>query len=321
MSKRVQFAHSYPNLSSAPANETGRTIFFSKTDGVYAVLADGTVVGPLGSGGAGGSVFATTVEAPAFTTPTGLLYMDDASIALPEGTITASSVSAGGLVAGATGITSDGDISTPGAIWVGGGLTGITYAARFVGSTASGPPTSGTFLASDFVVARDGTAWICTAGGSPGTWDAAGTEIVQQTSAPSSPTSGMLWIDTDAPASVFNPIEPYVLAVSGVLTTQVGKSRIYFENNVEVVSVRAAVGVAPTGASVLIDVNKNGATIYSTQSHRPTIAASGFTGLGGASGIGATYTAATDYLTIDVDQIGSTLPGESLTVTVRMRNT
>lgn len=54
------------------------------------------------------------------------------------------------------------------------GLTGATSSSRYVGGTASGAPTSGTFLAGDFVVARNGHIWVCTTGGSPGTWVDAG---------------------------------------------------------------------------------------------------------------------------------------------------
>jgi hypothetical protein len=49
------------------------------------------------------------------------------------------------------------------------GLTGAA-AARFVGGTTSGPPTTGTFAARDFVIDSAGHLWICTAGGTPGTW-------------------------------------------------------------------------------------------------------------------------------------------------------
>lgn len=50
------------------------------------------------------------------------------------------------------------------------GLTGATAASRYVGATASGAPASGTFATGDFVVDQTGVFWICTAGGSPGTW-------------------------------------------------------------------------------------------------------------------------------------------------------
>jgi hypothetical protein len=54
------------------------------------------------------------------------------------------------------------------------GLTGATTASRYAGATASGSPVSGTFLAGDYVIDLTGSIWICTAGGSPGTWAMAG---------------------------------------------------------------------------------------------------------------------------------------------------
>lgn len=55
------------------------------------------------------------------------------------------------------------------------GLTGATAAVRFVGGTASGAPASGTFVTGDVVVAQNGHIFVCTAGGTPGTWADAGT--------------------------------------------------------------------------------------------------------------------------------------------------
>lgn len=50
------------------------------------------------------------------------------------------------------------------------GLTGATAASRYVGGTTSGAPTSGTFLTGDWVTSADGRVYVCTAGGTPGTW-------------------------------------------------------------------------------------------------------------------------------------------------------
>lgn len=50
------------------------------------------------------------------------------------------------------------------------GLTGASSASRYVGATVSGAPTSGTFVIGDFVIARDGNIFVCTLGGTPGTW-------------------------------------------------------------------------------------------------------------------------------------------------------
>jgi hypothetical protein len=50
------------------------------------------------------------------------------------------------------------------------GLTGATAATRFVGATADGAPTSGTFSAGDFIIDQTAMIWICVTAGSPGTW-------------------------------------------------------------------------------------------------------------------------------------------------------
>lgn len=54
------------------------------------------------------------------------------------------------------------------------GLTGATQASRYVGATASGAPTTGTFLVGDYAIDRSGLMWICTVAGSPGTWVSSG---------------------------------------------------------------------------------------------------------------------------------------------------
>jgi len=51
-----------------------------------------------------------------------------------------------------------------------GGLTGATGATRFVGGTANGAPTSGSFQVGDFIVDETASIWICVVAGTPGTW-------------------------------------------------------------------------------------------------------------------------------------------------------
>lgn len=60
-------------------------------------------------------------------------------------------------------LTASGPLSTT-------GLTGAVAASRYVGATASGAPASGTFAVGDFVIGQDGSLWICTTAGTPGTW-------------------------------------------------------------------------------------------------------------------------------------------------------
>lgn len=71
-------------------------------------------------------------------------------------------------------VTGSGSISmsntVTGTAIIASGLTGATSASRYAGATASGAPASGTFATGDYVVAQNGAIWVCTAGGSPGTW-------------------------------------------------------------------------------------------------------------------------------------------------------
>jgi hypothetical protein len=102
----------------------------------------------------------------------------------------------------------------------------------------------------------------------------------------------------------------------GTLTTGTGAFRLYNRDGVThtIHTVSASVGTQPTGDSILVDVNKNGTTIFTTQSNRPTIAVSTNEDESGTPDV--TSWAAGDYLTIDIDQIGSTIAGANLTVTV-----
>jgi hypothetical protein len=59
------------------------------------------------------------------------------------------------------------------------GLTGATAAARYVGATTTGSPTSGTFAVGDFVIAQNGIIWVCTGAGTPGTWTKVGVPTKQ----------------------------------------------------------------------------------------------------------------------------------------------
>ena len=96
-----------------------------------------------------------------------------------------------------------------------------------------------------------------------------------------------------------------------------GAHRIYNDTGATqtITSVRASVGTAPTGASLIVDINKNGSTIFSTQANRPAISASSNTS-GKVTNMNTAAWADGEYLTVDCDQVGSTVPGSDLTVTV-----
>lgn len=107
----------------------------------------------------------------------------------------------------------------------------------------------------------------------------------------------------------------FLFSKQGVLSVQTGKSRFYADFGFRIIQVRASVNTAPTGASLIVDVNKNGTTIFTTQANRPTIAASGFTDTGTPDIDGDERDIDPgDYIQIDIDQVGSTVPGSDLTV-------
>lgn len=87
--------------------------------------------------------------------------------------------------------------------------------------------------------------------------------------------------------------------------------------SITIKSIRAMVGTAPTGAAAILDIHKNGTTIFTTQGNRPEIAIDG-NDSGEVTNMDVTALAKGDYLTLDIDQIGSTIAGKDLVVTLEM---
>ncbi len=77
------------------------------------------------------------------------------------------------------------------------------------------------------------------------------------------------------------------------------------------------VKTAPTGASIIVDVNKNGTTIFTNQANRPEIAAGSTEDESGVPDI--TALAKDDALSMDIDQKGSGDAGADLSVFVRCK--
>jgi hypothetical protein len=97
--------------------------------------------------------------------------------------------------------------------------------------------------------------------------------------------------------------------------TFTGTARTYADAAWVITGVRASVGTAPTGSSVIIDVLKNGTSIFATTpANRPTIAVSGFTAVSGAPD--TTAVASGEYLTVSCTQADSNLVAADLTVQI-----
>lgn len=109
----------------------------------------------------------------------------------------------------------------------------------------------------------------------------------------------------------------YPFSRSGNIPTFTGAARIYNDTGTiqTITSVRATVGTPPTGQALIVDVNKNGTTIFTTQANRPTIAA-GTNTSGEVTNMNITAINPGEYLTVDADQVGSGNPGADLVVQV-----
>lgn len=102
--------------------------------------------------------------------------------------------------------------------------------------------------------------------------------------------------------------------IDDTLTVETSAMSIIAPIALIVTEIRVAVDTAPTGAALTIDVNKNGTTMYTTQANRPTIAIDGTSAT--ATDPDVTSIAVGDKISIDIDQIGSTVAGANLAVTV-----
>lgn len=104
-----------------------------------------------------------------------------------------------------------------------------------------------------------------------------------------------------------------IFSRAGTLAVSTGGSRLYFERTGTITRVRAAVGTAPTGGSVVVDVKRNGSSIFANPADRPTITAGTFTALGTPSTV---QIVPDDFLTVDIVEVGGTFAGADLTVTL-----
>lgn len=125
-------------------------------------------------------------------------------------------------------------------------------------------------------------------------------------------TGGVVRVATSAPTITREAI----ITFGGTLTASSGPFRVYNQSGGTrtITKVALGVAVAPTGQAVIVDIHKSGTTIFTTQANRPQIAAGANSG--SSTSIDVTSWAAGEYLTADVDQIGSGVAGEYLVVHV-----
>jgi len=109
----------------------------------------------------------------------------------------------------------------------------------------------------------------------------------------------------------------YGFAITGTLTTGTNLTNAIIIIGAQTITkAYAYCKTAPTGADLLIDINLNGTSIWSTtQANRLTIAASATSGT--QTSFDTTALTDEDIITVDIDQVGSTIAGADLTIILK----
>lgn len=172
------------------------------------------------------------------------------------------------------------------------------------------------------MLAHDGDNWsdIGAGGGAPG----GGLTVEEQDESPTVEATtlkfdnGTVVDEGDGIVSVYFP-SMATWTVAGSLTASKAPFRFYncFGGARTITKVKLWCETAPTGAAIIVDIHKNGTTIFTTQSNRPQIAATA--NEGDSTTIEVPSWADGEYLEMYVDQIGSTIPGSYLVVHVAYR--
>lgn len=108
---------------------------------------------------------------------------------------------------------------------------------------------------------------------------------------------------------------------TSILTVKAGTSRFYFPFNAKIMGIQASVGTPPEGQIIRVNVLKNGTSVFTGT----TRVAVGQSVNVGAERVEIDFTAGAstvttgDYLTISIDQIGTTTAGSDLVLNIRYR--
>jgi hypothetical protein len=107
-----------------------------------------------------------------------------------------------------------------------------------------------------------------------------------------------------------------IYTVPGPLAPGTGTTEFVVTIPGDIVNVWASVTNSFTGSSVLVDVNINGTTIFTTQANRPTIAAGSVRDITGTPNAADADFVAGDRITVDIDQVGTHGAADQITVGV-----
>ncbi|WP_347592971.1 hypothetical protein [Acrocarpospora sp. B8E8] len=107
--------------------------------------------------------------------------------------------------------------------------------------------------------------------------------------------------------------QTFTYCYQGTLAPGAGTFRVYNDSPAAytILSCRASVATAPTGAACIFDINLNGTTIFAVPANRPTIAVAATTS-GKNTAMSVTSWPPGGFITVDIDQVGSAIAGADL---------
>lgn len=110
----------------------------------------------------------------------------------------------------------------------------------------------------------------------------------------------------------------FLATIAGSLATGTSLTPVLpVHRTLTIIKVFAIIKTGPTDADLIFDINKNGATIWSTQADRLKITAGNTSG--SQTSFNTTALADEDWFTIDIDQIGSTIAGADVSLYIRCK--
>lgn len=172
------------------------------------------------------------------------------------------------------------------------GITGaLSATTRYVGSTAAGAPTSGTFVLGDWVVDQAGSIWVCTVGGSPGTWSRRVFRVTHTWA-----ITGVIQTATGA-GDLTNYVPPMFISLASLETVKLVKA--YY--------------VIGSGTSITFSIQRNGTNVTGLASLSATSTP------GNAAASSPPTLSDGDQLALVVNSVSGTNPG-NLTVSIALEH-
>jgi hypothetical protein len=198
----------------------------------------------------------------------------------------------------------------------------LTMTSYFLGTSATPPAGYGQVVLTDATRSNPQSGWFVTkAFKTITTSEDPGTGTFNDTGRLGTVTVAVLLTDKSAPVATGDHThavaQSLAFSKTGTLEVTTGASKFPALFDMTLIGVRAAVGTAPTGADLIVDVNLNGTTVYTTQGNRPTISDGSTSSTETVPDV--TAVAAGDLLSVDIDQVGSSTAGSDLVVAIEFQ--